>query len=348
MTRLGRRAFLARAAAEIARSRGDFARDVEALSGAETGPHADNLITNEDSFGRIACEVAARAPAGSAYLGVGPDQNLTLIAHARPSMAVVVDFRRRNLLVQLVHKALLSLADDRAGYLSRLMARRPVPPIDQDSDAAQIIAAFGTVPFDRARLDATILEVAGVLRPLGVVDPSEFAAIATIQAKLAGPGLDARFLSLKMYPTLARLIATPDRLGRPAHFLAAERLYRTTRDLERLGRVVPAVGDFADPSTFRRLANWLGRVGLRLGTFYASDVEFFLLRSGKLPAYAAGLARLPWADRAILVRTSTREINHTDRVAGDSSTTIVRSAVRFVADATAGRIRGVDDLFRPE
>ncbi len=205
-----------------AAGREPFGRISEELSTPETGPPADNLVTNEDSFPRVARDLAKQVPPGSAYLGVGPDQNLTCIAHARPGLAFILDHRRRNLLLHLVHKALLTIASDRATYLAKLTARSPIHPVTTDASAVDLIAAFGPASFDRARLDATIAEVAAALRPLGVVRDDEWPAVATIQAKLAGPGLDARFLALRMYPTLAQLIRTPTRDGKPAHFLAEE------------------------------------------------------------------------------------------------------------------------------
>jgi hypothetical protein len=82
-----------------------------------------------------------------------------------------------------------------------------------------------------------------------------------------------------------------------------------------------------------------------VGTIYVSDVEFFLLRAGKFRAFAENLARLPWAEGALLVRTSTREIDHPERVRDDSSTTIVRPVAPFLEDALAGRLGRVEDLF---
>lgn len=347
--RPSRRAFLACAAGAVVlpRAAESFADTIATLSTPESGPPADNLVTNEDSFPRVVSDLARLAPRDSVYLGVGPDQNLTYMAHARPAVAFILDHRRRNLLLHLVHKALLTLADDRAGYLSRLTARAPSRPLADDATADDLIAAFAPAPFDRARLDATVAEVARALRPLGVVADDEWPAVATIQAKLAGPGLEARFLALRMYPTFARLIATRTRDGKPAHFLGDERLYQSLRDAERADRVIPLVGDFAGPKSITGLAEWLRRRGRSVGVLYISDVEFFLLRSGKFPAYIANLDRLPWADGAVVVRTSTRPIESPERVDGDSSTTVVRPVERFLAEARRGRITSPDDLFRP-
>jgi hypothetical protein len=322
-----------------------LARVVADLSEPESGRPADNLVTNEDSFARVAGDLGRLAPRGSIYLGVGPDQNLTYMAHARPRLAFVLDFRRRNALLHLAHKALLALAPDRASYLTRLTARRPAR-LPDDPSANDLVAAFSRGEMDRIRLDSTIAEVAEYLRPLGVVAATEWTELATIQAKLAGPGLDARFLALPMYPTFARLIRSRDRLGHPAHFLAREEWYRAVRDAQLGDRILPLVGDFAGPRALPAFGTWLRRRGFAVGVFYASDVEFFLLRSGRFSDYVGHLSTLPWAEEAVLIRTSTREIDHPDRLPGDSSTTILRPVAKFLEAARAGKIETLDDLFR--
>ena len=322
-----------------------LARVIADLSEPDSGRAADNLVTNEDSFARVAADLRRLAPQGGVYLGVGPDQNFTYIAQARPRLAFLLDFRRRNALLHFAHKVLFSLAPDRAAYLSRLIARTPGPLPDAPS-ADALVAAFEGRAMDRPSLDATTAEVAATLRPLDLVVESEWADLATIRAKVAGPGLTARFLALPMYPTLGRLILARDRVGQPAHFLARDEWYAAVREAHLGDRIIPLVGDFAGPRALPALADWLRRRHLALSVLAISDVEFFLLRGGQFPAYVANLARLPWLEGAVLIRTSTREINHPERVAGDSSTTILRPVAPFLDAARRGRIEGTGDLFR--
>jgi hypothetical protein len=198
---------------------------------------------------------------------------------------------------------------------------------------------------DRGRLDRAIADVAGYLGPLGVVGVDEWPELAKIQARLAGPGLDSRFLALPMYPTLGRLIRSRDRSGQPAHFLARESWYQIVREAHLGDRIVPIVGDFAGSKALPALGSWLRARGLAVSVLYISDVEFFLLRSGRFPSYIENLGSLPWRDGAVLIRSSTREIVHPDRVPGDSSTTILRPVAPFLEGARAGHFRSVDDLF---
>lgn len=321
-----------------------FGAILRTLSERESGPAADNLVSNEDSYPRVAAEVARACPPGHVYLGVGPDQNFTLLAHAKPRLAFVMDYRRRNLLLHLVHKALFMLSLDRVAYLTRLTARTPGRLADNLS-ADDLVAAFSAAKFDRQRLEATQAEVAAVLQPLGVLTESEWAQVATIQAKLAGPGMNARFLALPMYPTFGHLIRTQDRHGTPAHLLASETHYQAVRTLQQGDRLIPLVGDFSRPPSLPRLGVWLRDHSLQLSLLYMSDVEFFLLRSGHFASYVEGLAALPWVDGAQVVRTSTREIAHPDRVPGDSSTTVIQPIATFLRRACSGEIKSVEDLF---
>lgn len=317
---------------------------VPRLSGPNSGPHADNLVSNEDSYPRVAGELARRVRPGGVYVGVGPDQNFTLMAHSRPSLAFVVDYRRRNLVLQLLHRALFSLAADRAAYLTLLTARDP-GRLPADVSSKELVAAFTRAEFDRDRLAAATAEVERVLRPLDLLRENEWADLATIQARLAGPGMSVRFLALPMYPTFGRLVTTTDRHGGPAHVLASEPLYQSVRSRQLSDCVIPLVINFAAPGAFDRLGTWLRDRGLTVGVMYVSDVEFFLLRAGTFARYVANLGHLPWSDGAVIVRTSTREIDHPERFRGDSSTTVVRDAAAFLTAAQSGAIRTPNDLF---
>ena len=73
-------------------------------------------------------DLLGRTKPGRVYLGVGPEQNFTYITAVRPSMAVIFDIRRGNMLVQLMYKALFELSRDRAEFMSMLFAR-PRPPV---------------------------------------------------------------------------------------------------------------------------------------------------------------------------------------------------------------------------
>jgi hypothetical protein len=317
-----------------------FDQIVRALSEPNAGPGSDNLMTNEDSFTRICTSIDRQVAPGGVYIGVGPDQNFTYVAHARPALAFIVDYRRRNLLLHLYHQALFALSKDRAAYLSRLTARRPKSLPAADATAEALVSAFENAPMDRALLDATAADVTRFLQPLNLVADAEWADLATIGAKLAGPGMSARFLALPSYPTLGRLAVAG------GHMLASESLYQRVRSRQLSGRIIPLVGDLAGTSAMPALAAWLRAQGLQVAMIYLSDVEFFLLRDGKFARFLENLQRIPWAEGALLARSTSRKLEHPERVAGDVGTTVLRPVQPFLREARAGRIQNVEDLFR--
>ena len=86
-----------------------------------------NLTSNELQFQYVIPALVKNVKAGNVYLGVGPEQNFTYIAALKPSMAIIFDIRRANLLLQLMYKAIFELASDRAEFVSSLFSRLRPP-----------------------------------------------------------------------------------------------------------------------------------------------------------------------------------------------------------------------------
>ena len=107
-------------------ARDPFAAQIAALSEPDGYFDTDNLISNERSYLEVLPELERRSVRGGAYIGVGPDQNFSYIAHIRPSVAFILDIRRDNLLLHLLFKALFQQSRTRVEYLALLFGR-PVP-----------------------------------------------------------------------------------------------------------------------------------------------------------------------------------------------------------------------------
>ncbi len=302
-------------------------------------------MSNEDSYSSVVARLEDDSPPKGLYLGVGPEQNLTLIAAARPSLALIADYRRRNGLVHLLHKALIMLANHRIDYLERLNSRS-IRGLRTGASPAELVNALRTAPMDRGRLSHEVEEVRRLLAPLGWVDATEWEEIARIQVKLAGQGMQAKFLGLPGYPTVGEMIARRDPDGIARHFLASDEAYQRVRRMQVDDRILPLVADLTGRAALGAVASWMGARGLALSVAYLSDVEFFLWRNGTWPSYIENLERLPRRDGALIVRTSTRAVVHRDRRDGDRATTIARDLGEFLGLARAGRIRSAEDLFR--
>src|SRR4029079_11464189 len=120
---------------------------------------SDNLTSNETLFQEVIPDLLARSKTGRVYLGVGPEQNFTYMAALKPSMAIIFDIRRGNMLLQLMYKALFELSRDRAEFVSLLFARpRPVG-LQASASAADLFHAFSEVRSSPALYDQTLAAI---------------------------------------------------------------------------------------------------------------------------------------------------------------------------------------------
>ena len=116
---------------QAAPARTAFAAQVASLSEPNGYFDTDNLISNERSYLEVLPDLDRLNVRGGAYIGVGPDQNFSYIAHIRPSVAYILDIRRDNLLLHLLFKAIFQQSRTRVEYLAVLFGR--AVPADLDS-----------------------------------------------------------------------------------------------------------------------------------------------------------------------------------------------------------------------
>ncbi|RLT14098.1 MAG: hypothetical protein DWI24_03455 [Planctomycetota bacterium] len=323
-----------------------FGARIQALDGPATGPaSADNLMTNEDSIASVVDQIAKEVPPRQVYLGVGPDQNYTLMAHARPENCYVIDFRKKNQLLHLFHKALVEISTSRIQYLENFWAREISEEIRKKGQTMDFIESFKNQSVDPQKLDLIKQQVKSVCSGWNLLNKSELDEISTLQSRLAGQGPDARFLALKMYPTIGSLITMKSRAGQPAHWLAQENYYSVLRTMQLENRILPINGDWSDEKGFARIVKRIEQDRQKVGLIYLSDVEFFLIRQGLFGKYVKNLMKLPLHADARIIRTSTKEIGHPERAIGLSSTTIVRPLRKFLEQASHGMIKRWEDLF---
>src|SRR5262245_16530291 len=84
---------------------------------------SENFVSNERSYQRVLAELGEGRRPGSAYIGVGPEQNFTYILAIKPQIVFIVDVRRQNMIQHLMYKALFELSQNRAEFISRLFSR---------------------------------------------------------------------------------------------------------------------------------------------------------------------------------------------------------------------------------
>jgi hypothetical protein len=306
-----------------------FAERVAALS--EPGGYfdTDNLISNERTFLSVLPDLRAAGVRGGAYLGVGPDQNFSYMAAIRPSVAVLVDIRRDNMLLHLLFKALFAESDTRVTYLANLCGR--TPPADAAPWRArsidQIVTYVSQAPAQPASVAELRERITRRLRTFGVpLSAGDLQTIARFHGRFIEDGLDLRFQSTgrapqSYYPTLRDLVLGTDAQGARASYLADEDAFQFLRAMQARDAVIPAVGDLSGAAAMTAIARFLRAERLSVSAFYTSNVEFYLDRSGTYARFVENVRRMPWAENGVIIRS---------RFTGGGSVSEIEAAALFL------------------
>jgi hypothetical protein len=335
-----------------------FAATIAALSERPGFFDTDNLISNERSYLHVVPDLRALAAKGGAgvYLGVGPDQNFSYIAHLRPSLAIVIDIRRDNLLLHLLFKALFAEARSRVEYLALLTGRAPPRLLtgwdQQPVDAiVKVIDAARPIADDAVRMlrDRLATVVAGFGVPLTDADR---ATIDRFHRRFIQAGLSLQFNTTGRapqfdYPTYRDLLLEVDRQGARRSFMASESDFRFVKDLHARDRIIPIVGDLSGPTALGAVAKHLAAAKLQVAAFYTSNVEFYLFRAGMFPRFVANLERLPRQPNSLVIRSVFPAGSAgSAAVAGYNSASLTQPIETLVDGHARGRFRQYWELIR--
>jgi hypothetical protein len=331
----------------------EFADLIERLS--EPGGYfpSDNLVSNETSYLHVLGALDDLAVRGGAYVGVGPDQNFSYIAHIRPSIAFIIDIRRDNLLHHLLFKALFENARNRLEYLS-LMLGKPVPDdllAWDDATIDEIVLHLdSTISTPEAYDDAHARLTTSIRRygyPISDVDLGTFQGIHSV---FYYDGLDIRYSNRARgrygrFPTWRTLMLQTDLEGERMSYLAHEERFQFVKDLQRRHLVVPVVGDLAGPHALAAIGHEVAERGMTITAFYASNVEQYLMRGPEFERFAATVAELPFDDRSVIIRSYfPRGWPIAQTMPGHFSTQLVERFETFVDEYRAGGYRNYLDL----
>jgi hypothetical protein len=262
---------------------------------------SDNLTSNELGFQAVIPDLLGRAKPGRVYLGVGPEQNFTYITAVRPSMAVIFDIRRGNMLLQLMYKALFELSRDRADFMSMLFSRPRPAGLGAESSAAELFSAFARVPGNEALYRKTLEAIRVHLtttRHLPIV-PADVAGIEYVLSTFYYRGF-----AVRSWPTYADLMTAADSRGTNRSYLATEAGFAFLKGLQSRNLVVPVVGDFGGPKAIRAIGKFLKGHGAMVSTFYLSNVEQYLIGDGKWQTFCGNVASLPIDQSSTFIRSS--------------------------------------------
>ena len=276
---------------------------------------SDNFISNEGELQYVIPELDRAVPRGRAYVGVGPEQNLTYIVALEPGIAFIIDIRRQNLVQHLLFKALMETSPDRASYLSRLLSRARPLGLDSSSTATDLMQAYSAVAGDTAIFRRTFDEVRRHL-----VETNRFAltgedvetlryilsafgtagtAITYSYGQMGGPGRFGGWM-----PTLYEMMMEDDGAGVQRSYLATEAGYRYLKDRQERNLIVPVVGDFGGDRALRAVARWLRSKDAVVGVFYASNVEQYLFQDGLQGRFYDNLSTFPTDSASTFIRSA--------------------------------------------
>ena len=319
----------------------DFGGLVRRLSNAGGYFNTDNLISNEQGYQQVLGAMDRRGLRGGAYIGVGPDQNFTYIAHLRPKIAFIADIRRDNMLQHLMFKALFARARNRAEFLA-LWTGRPAPAtIAQLTDRTiqTLVGWIDSVPVNTESAQRARAIVREEVQRSGVaLSMQDLATIGRFHDAFINEGLELRFTTTgrapqPYYPSLRQLILEHDASGRLRGFLANEDDYQFLKSMQRRNLIVPITGDLAGAQTLSGIGHYLEEIDERVSVLYVSNVEDYLLQDGTFGSYLAGVRALPRHGQAVVIRSYFGGgYGHPEATPEYHATQLLQSLSAFVAD----------------
>ncbi len=343
-----------RAAADVQITAQQFGQYVDEWSEPEGYFDSDNFISNETSYLHVVDNLGRRVKAGGIYLGVGPDQNFSYIVHTHPMLAIITDIRRQNMLEHLLFKTLFAMSKNRLEYISLLFSKQ-TPRLEPGGSFQDLLAAVRAAKTDEALFQKNLGTIKTALSKYNLrLSPDDYAKIEYIYRTFWQENLDLRFSSIgrgnaSMYPSFEEMLLETDRQGRQQNYLSSEDLFQWLKKFQDENRLIPIVGDFAGPHAFKAVGDFLKSNGLRLSTFYTSNVEFYLFGRPAWARYVANLHALPIAEDSIFIRSyfPTYGRSHPLNLPGHRSTTLVSPIAPFLADYDARQIRSYWDVVKP-
>jgi hypothetical protein len=314
----------------------------------------DNLVSNETAYLHVLGTLGDLGVRGGAYIGVGPDQNFSYIAHIRPEIAFILDIRRDNLLHHFLFKALFENARNRLEFLG-LMLGKPVPrALDRWADASidEIVLYLDTTRATPDLFEEADRKIMQTVRRFGYdLSDADYGTIRGIHTVFAEWGLDIRYSTRGRghgfrFPTWRNLMLQTDLSGKRQSYLAREESFHYVKDMQRRNLIVPVVGDFSGPHALGAIGREVARRGLTVSAFYVSNVEQYLMRGDGFGRFAATVAELPFDAKSVMIRSYfPRGWGPTVQTApGHFSTQLVERFETFVREYQDGGYRSYFDL----
>ncbi|MCY3773852.1 MAG: hypothetical protein OXG98_17735, partial [Gemmatimonadetes bacterium] len=256
-----------------------FASLVDTLS--EPGGYfdSDNIVSNEAGYLHVKQTLSRLGVEDGVYIGVGPDQNFTYIAQIRPRYAFILDIRRDNLIEHLLYKAIFSLAESRAEFLSILFSK-PVSNAGFNAVTPaieELVTYFDRTDGDEVQFRRNLERIQAQIGTFRVaLSGDEIRRVSELYRAFFERHLDLRWeyrsdgdrgISFITYRTF---LLGRDLAGAHGNFLASDADYRFIRDMQARNAIIPVTGDFAGSHALRAIGNFVRGRGDRVSAFYLS------------------------------------------------------------------------------
>ena len=340
---------------ELAKRR-SFGALVERLSERAGYFGSDNLVSNELSYQHILGKLDTFGVTGGAYLGVGPDTSFTYIAQLKPRIAFMVDIRRDCLLQHLLFKSLFQMSRNRVEYLS-LLCGRPLPRDFKrwtNKSLTELAEYVDRTPSDEKLIERSRAEVRRKLATYGVpLSERDLETLEEIYRAFYQSGLEVRYTirdrpTGRFFPAYRELLLERDLDGKQRNYLAREDDFLFVKGMQDRDLIVPVTGDISGPKAGRAIGEYLREINEKVSAFYASNVEFYLVRNGSFDRFVDNLRALPIDERSLLIRSyfnyAYYTSQHPQTVDNYFSVQLLQTLESLIRDQTAGGYENYYDL----
>lgn len=340
---------------ELAKRR-SFGALVERLSERAGYFGSDNLVSNELSYQHILGKLDTFGVTGGAYLGVGPDTSFTYISQMKPRIAFMVDIRRDCLLQHLLFKSIFQMSRNRVEYLSLLFGR----PLPRDfkkwnnKSLTELADYVDRTPSDEKLIERSRAEIRRKLATYGVpLSERDMETLEEIYRAFYQSGLEVRYTirdrpTGRFFPAYRELLLERDLDGKQRNYLAREDDFLFVKGMQDRDLIVPVTGDISGPKAVRAIGEYLREINEKVSAFYASNVEFYLVRNGSFDRFVDNLRALPIDERSLLIRSyfnyAYYTSQHPQTVDNYFSVQLLQTLESLIRDQTAGGYENYYDL----
>jgi hypothetical protein len=290
-----------------------FGQLVERLSEPAGYFGSDNLVSNELSYQHVLSRLEQTGISGGAYIGVGPDQNFTYIAHIKPRIAFMLDIRRDAMMQHLMFKAIFQLSRNRLEYLGLLFAK-PLPKDakkwEQRSLSDLIVNFVDRTPSNPKLIEQHWQDIRKKIGGFGLnLTPTDYDKIREIYTAFNQAGLEVRYTirdrpSGRFFPSYREVLLERDLDGRQRNYLSSEETWQYLRKMHEQNLIIPVTGDLSGPKALREIGKYLKETGDKVSAFYTSNVEFYLMRQeNAFNRFAENVKTLPIDNRSVIIRS---------------------------------------------